>query len=71
VARLSRRCNQATLAERKRMRGLPADRADIVPAGLVVVLAVMDRARKRVLHVNPGGVRDGALLHVCARGLRW
>lgn len=71
IARLSRRCNAATLAERARMRGLPADRADIIIPGLVVVLAVMDRARKRVLRVNPGGVREGVLLHVSARGFRW
>jgi exopolyphosphatase/guanosine-5'-triphosphate,3'-diphosphate pyrophosphatase len=71
IARLARRCGEATLAQRRRMRGLPADRADIITAGLVVVLAVMDHARKRVLRVNPGGVREGALLHVVERGLRW
>jgi len=71
IARLARRCGAATLAARRRMRGLPADRADIIAAGLVVVLAVMDHARKRVLHINPGGVREGVLLHVVERGFRW
>jgi exopolyphosphatase/guanosine-5'-triphosphate,3'-diphosphate pyrophosphatase len=70
AARISRRdlatladaCYARTLAQRKRLPGLPADRADIIPAGLSVVLAFMRQTRKRTLIVSGGGIREGAIL---------
>jgi exopolyphosphatase/guanosine-5'-triphosphate,3'-diphosphate pyrophosphatase len=56
-------CLAVTTSARRRIRGLPADRADIIPAGIAVVLVILDVARKRVLQVNPGGVREGVLMH--------
>jgi exopolyphosphatase/pppGpp-phosphohydrolase len=58
-----------TLAQRSD-RGLPADRADIIPAGLSVVLAFMRHTRKRTLKVSDGGVREGAILVLDAE-LEW
>lgn len=59
---LEQRCRAASTATRRRMPGLPADRADIIPAGLAVVLAFARAARKRVVHVSGGGIREGVVL---------
>jgi exopolyphosphatase/guanosine-5'-triphosphate,3'-diphosphate pyrophosphatase len=62
VRRLERTCLGAPLAERRRLPGLPPDRADIIPAGIAVVLAVMARARKRSVWISDGGIREGVIL---------
>ncbi|HXV13331.1 MAG TPA: hypothetical protein VEC56_03910 [Candidatus Krumholzibacteria bacterium] len=74
TARVSRRaletladaCFARSLAQRKKMRGLPADRADIIPAGLVVVLSFLRATGKRTLSVSDGGVREGVLIAIDA-----
>jgi exopolyphosphatase/guanosine-5'-triphosphate,3'-diphosphate pyrophosphatase len=74
VVRVSRRqievlaeaCFARTLSQRKRLPGLPADRADIIPAGLAVVLSFMRRTGKRTLAVSDGGVREGVLIVIDA-----
>ena len=71
LRRLERRCLALTTAQRSRLRGLPSDRADIIPAGIAVVLEILRLSRKRVLKVNAGGVRDGALIHLHRNRLRW
>ena len=65
------RCLALPLAGRRRIRGLDPDRADIICAGLAVVLSVMRHMGKRVLLANPGGVREGALIHLIQNGYRW
>ena len=65
------RCLALTLGDRRKIRGLDPDRADIVCAGLAVVVSVMRHMGKRVLLTNPGGVREGALIHLIQNGLRW
>ncbi len=62
LRQLERACLARTIAARKRMPGLPADRADIIPAGIAVVIAVMTAAHKRVAHITGGGVREGVVL---------
>jgi len=59
---LERRCLVATLAQRRRLRGLPADRADIILAGLAVLLAFLDCVRAPSVRLIEGGVRDGIML---------
>lgn len=71
VGRLVERCRRLPLRERKKLPGLPADRADIVLAGLVIALEFMREARKRVVWVSGGGVREGALIHLWENDLRW
>jgi exopolyphosphatase/guanosine-5'-triphosphate,3'-diphosphate pyrophosphatase len=71
VAALLDRCVVMTLRERKHIEGLEPSRADILPAGLVVVLSCMRHAGKRLLYPNPGGVREGALVHLIANGFQW
>jgi len=64
-------CRERTVAERCRLPGLPADRADIILAGLAIVVGLMERLGKRVLRINEGGVREGALIHLARNSLRW
>lgn len=59
-------CFARTLAQRKRLPGLPADRADIIPAGLAVVNALLSQSGKRILTVNDGGLREGVLIAIDA-----
>jgi len=63
---LAERCFELTIAQRKRLPGLPADRADIIPAGLLVVLSFARAVRKRAIVVSDGGVREGVLLAIDA-----
>lgn len=65
------RCLALPLRERRRIRGLEPDRAEIVCAGLAIVIRLMRGLRKRVIVPNQGGVRDGALLHLIQNGYRW
>jgi exopolyphosphatase/guanosine-5'-triphosphate,3'-diphosphate pyrophosphatase len=65
------RCLVLPLGDRRRIRGLDPNRADIVCAGLAVVVSIMRHMGKRVLLANPGGVREGALIHLIQNGLRW
>lgn len=71
IRRLQAECLALPLVKRKRMPGLDPDRADIIPAGLAVVIAFAEAARKRVVTVNPGGVRDGVLIHLARNNLQW
>lgn len=71
IERLLRECRGRSLAQRRRMPGLEADRADIIIAGLAVVQAFMRTARKRVIRVTTGGVREGALRHLIQHDYQW
>ena len=71
VSRCLDRLVRTPLRMRKRIAGLAADRADIMPAGVVIVRELLRATGKRVLRVNPGGVREGVLLHIIGNGLRW
>jgi exopolyphosphatase / guanosine-5'-triphosphate,3'-diphosphate pyrophosphatase len=68
--RLEARCLETTIAERKLFRGLPPDRADIMPAGLAVLVAFVRHARKRSVRIVEGGVRDGVILDRAQRARR-
>ncbi len=60
------RLRHAPLAERRRIPGLPPERADIIVAGV----AVVDRLARRLgctrILVNERGIRDGLLLEMIA-----
>lgn len=65
------RCLGMTLGERKRIRGLDPDRADIIPAGVAIIAAFMRPVRKRVLHINDGGVREGVMAYLIENDFEW
>jgi exopolyphosphatase/guanosine-5'-triphosphate,3'-diphosphate pyrophosphatase len=71
IRRLEAQCLALPLNKRKRLPGLDPGRADIIPAGLAVVIAFMESTDKRVVTVNPGGVRDGVLIHLTQNNYQW
>lgn len=46
-------------------------RARILPAGALIIQAVMDRLQVRELHVSPHGIREGCLLAYACYGEQW
>ena len=70
LMRLEARCLRATVAQRRRFRGLQPDRADIMPAGLAVLIAFARHARTRSLNTFEGGWREGLILERAARTAR-
>jgi exopolyphosphatase / guanosine-5'-triphosphate,3'-diphosphate pyrophosphatase len=70
LSELEARCVRSTIAQRKRFRGLPPDRADIMPAGLAVLLVFAHHARKRSIRLIEGGVRDGVMLAMAEKASR-
>lgn len=52
------------LDQRKRIQGLPADRARIAPAGAALVLAALEYTGKDSLTVSACGLRHGAMLEL-------
>jgi len=62
VRGLVARLNSLPLAERKKVPGLPPERADIIVAGGAVFLAAMELLRASELTVSVRGLRYGALV---------
>jgi exopolyphosphatase/guanosine-5'-triphosphate,3'-diphosphate pyrophosphatase len=62
LRRLEALCLATTLEQRKRLPGLPPDRADIIPAGIAIVIAFATHSRRRSLRVSDGGLREGVIL---------
>lgn len=56
------RLRTMSLVDRLRVPGLPADRADIIVAGLTVIERLMKHLGVSQIHANPGGVREGLLI---------
>jgi len=56
-----------TPEQRRSVPGLPADRADIIVAGLSVIELVMKHLQVNVLQVHDRGVRDGVLIDQARR----
>ena len=47
------------LKTRKEIKGLPSDRADIILAGTMIILATMDKLKKESIHISSRGLRYG------------
>jgi exopolyphosphatase/guanosine-5'-triphosphate,3'-diphosphate pyrophosphatase len=47
------------LTRRKQIKGLPAERADIVLAGTIIILSSMERLKKETIHISCHGLRYG------------
>jgi exopolyphosphatase/guanosine-5'-triphosphate,3'-diphosphate pyrophosphatase len=50
---------EKNLAARKEIKGLPPDRADIILAGAMIILATMERLNKDAFHISTHGLRYG------------
>jgi exopolyphosphatase/guanosine-5'-triphosphate,3'-diphosphate pyrophosphatase len=70
LRQLETRCLAATIAQRRHFPGLLPDRADIIPAGLAVLLCFARHARKRSVRIVEGGVRDGVILALAEKASR-
>lgn len=51
-----------TLPERKKIIGLPADRADVILPGAMIVVEIMKKTGKNFVTISDRGVRHGLLL---------
>lgn len=71
IRRLEKLCLSLPLEKRKNLPGLDPARADILPAGFVIALTFMEAARKKVLRINTGGVREGVARHIIQNNLQW
>lgn len=67
VRRILDELRRMPLAARQRVPGLPAERADILPAGLAILHATMKRLGAKRLRVHDGGIRDGLLREMIAQ----
>ncbi|MCJ7547987.1 MAG: hypothetical protein MUP30_14435 [Deltaproteobacteria bacterium] len=47
------------LATRKQIKGLPAERADIILAGTMIIYCTMERLKKEAIHLSCHGLRYG------------
>ena len=47
------------LATRKQIKGLPAERADIILAGTMIIYCTMERLKKEAIHISCHGLRYG------------
>jgi exopolyphosphatase/guanosine-5'-triphosphate,3'-diphosphate pyrophosphatase len=47
------------LESRKKIKGLPPDRADIILAGALIILSSMERLKKEAIHISSHGLRYG------------
>lgn len=63
VQRRRRELWKLSLAERRKIPGLPANRADVILAGVAIYEAVMDGFAFGRIRISTRGLRFGALLH--------
>jgi exopolyphosphatase/guanosine-5'-triphosphate,3'-diphosphate pyrophosphatase len=68
IAALRARLEPLTVRQRRRVRGLKAERADVIVAGAVVIEELMTLGGYEILTVCDEGVRHGLLLQETFRG---
>lgn len=66
VDQLLQRLRGTTLAQRRQLTGVNADRADIIVAGVAVIARLAERLGSEVIRANEGGIREGLLLSMIA-----
>jgi exopolyphosphatase/guanosine-5'-triphosphate,3'-diphosphate pyrophosphatase len=67
VIHLLARLSRSDAAERRTIKGLPEQRADIIVAGTVVVDELMRLLGANVLRINTRGIREGVVVDTIAR----
>lgn len=71
MARHLARLLRLRVAERKRLPGLEPDRADILPAGLAILISAARHLGKRAIRIHTGGLLDGVLWRLTDNDLKW
>jgi exopolyphosphatase/guanosine-5'-triphosphate,3'-diphosphate pyrophosphatase len=54
-----KKLGEKDIATRKKIKGLPPDRADIILAGTMIILTTMERLQKKAIHISTHGLRYG------------
>jgi len=62
IERMLREIEEKGIAERRKIRGLPPDRADIIPAGMRIFKAVLEGMGQNVLYISEAGLLHGLLM---------
>ncbi|HOO78173.1 MAG TPA: hypothetical protein PLI51_06080 [bacterium] len=70
IAAIGHRVAALPLRDRKAVAGLPADRADIFPAGCAAAAAIMERGGLETAVVSDRGILHGLLLREAGGGIR-
>ncbi len=68
VERITALVRNATVSNRVESMGVPKDRADILPAGLLIISKIMDYVRSDTLVVSQQGLRYGLFMEYCLGG---
>lgn len=69
VRRLYKLLSTKSLAERRKVTGINARRAEIIIPGVAVFLNILEAFGATALHYSAGGVRDGIVADLAARGV--
>jgi exopolyphosphatase/guanosine-5'-triphosphate,3'-diphosphate pyrophosphatase len=69
VSHLADRLRKLPLRARKNLPGLSPDRADIIPAGVIIIDRLMQHFEINRVRIHDRGVRDGLLLTMIDRSL--
>lgn len=56
---LVKELQERDLVARKKIKGLPPNRADIILAGVMIILVTMEKFKKETLHISSFGLRYG------------
>lgn len=62
VGALFRHLSRIKLEERKKVRGLPSDRADVIVAGAAVFYVIMEMLDAKDITISNSGMRNGVLI---------
>lgn len=63
---LLKQLRATSLAERRQLTGVNADRADIILAGIAVIARLAERLGCEEIRANEGGIREGLLMSIIA-----
>ncbi len=69
VRELNLRLSRSDLAARRKLTGIGPKRAEIITAGVMVFLRILEVFRHRSLYYCAAGVRDGVIADLAARGV--
>lgn len=68
VERIVSLVRENPVSQRSESLGIPKDRSDILPAGLLLISKIMDFARSETLTVSQQGLRYGLFMEYCLGG---